>query len=128
MYELARVHHNRDFLTVTEGIFDALRMLTYGYAAVALLGKAMSVEQATLLGGLGFKEIVLCLDSDAISEAFKAAIRLSDYFDGRISVVELHTKDPDKTPQWEMAKRLDNRVNTGKIGSLKARIDKLGRF
>ena len=52
-------------LIIVEGIFDSLHAIAEGMTnVIALGGSSISNKQINLIASLGFKEIILCLDSD----------------------------------------------------------------
>jgi hypothetical protein len=51
-------------LVVVEGITDAIRLWSWGYNAVALLGKNISLSHTNLLNRHRAREIVICFDGD----------------------------------------------------------------
>ena len=100
-----------DFVVVTEGAFDAMRV---GRCAVAGFGKGLSETQIEILRSC-WKVVILLLDPDAESDQEKLRIRLegSGPF-GRTSstgvkVVSMHLtgyKDAGETPKRELSRQI----------------------
>jgi len=96
-YDEAKKH---DTIVVTEGIFDAF---SCGRNAVAIFGKKISDKQVELLGKTKAKEIVICLDSDAVDCAHYAAKKLAHLKKVKILILspdegdanDLHGKMPE---------------------------------
>lgn len=103
---------SRDELTslyICEGLFDALRLESLGYAAVAILGASLSAEQTKLICSLSLKmkealHVYLFLDNDnagiiAAENAIKSLLKSSDPGALELSILHdtntLSKVDPD---------------------------------
>lgn len=103
---------SRDELTslyICEGLLDALRLESLGYAAVAILGASLSAEQTKLICSLSLKmkealHVYLFLDNDnagiiATENAIKSLLKLSDPGSLELSILhDVNTSskvDPD---------------------------------
>ena len=84
-----------DIVILTEGIFDALRLVNFGYNSMAILGKTLSNQQKKLLLKTKIKEVVFCLDNDAYEDMVREAELLSKVFDGKVSIIQLGETDKD---------------------------------
>lgn len=94
-YEHAKT---RPIIFITEGIFDAARLKTYGAGAVSIFGTALQPEQVYLLDKTKAKEIVLCLDNGVKEEILADAVKTLSMFLTRgqeISVMRIQKKDGD---------------------------------
>jgi len=58
-------------LYLCEGAFDAIAINKLGFSAGVLLGTNLSHDQVKKIKIFGFKEVVVCLDGDALVKAFK---------------------------------------------------------
>jgi hypothetical protein len=65
-------------VVLCEGVFDALSFQSAKINAVAIMGKSISTEQLLLLKESMFHTIIVALDGDAIVEAEKLLIKLSN--------------------------------------------------
>jgi len=87
----------RKYIIIVEGVFDALRLVFFGYPAVAILGKTLSEFQRHLLINSNAKEVIFCLDKDAVDKMLEQAAELKNVFGGIVSYIDLKKfKDPDK--------------------------------
>jgi len=84
---------------VCEGIFDAARLISWGYQAVCTFGTNMSEYQAYLLSRIQSSEIVLCYDNGAEDKA-KTAIKLLNQhcYEKELTrmFLDIEDIDPDK--------------------------------
>lgn len=60
-----------------EGTFDAISVNKLGFSSAVLLGTVLSKEQMVKLEKWGFKDVVVCLDGDALDKATKMYDNLS---------------------------------------------------
>jgi DNA primase len=107
-------------IILCEGVFDAI---TIKRNAIPLLGKFPSKQLVEKIVRIGFNNIVISLDNDAINEALKAA----EYFrKNGINVRMMYLKDKDasemgydnfydeltKTTQFGIEELLLNKINS----------------
>lgn len=86
-----RVSMREGPVLICEGIFDAISIWRSGGVGVALLGKSLSGLQAELLKSLK-RELIICLDGDAIESAKELSLKLD-----RASILRIpDSKDPDE--------------------------------
>lgn len=64
VWGLDQLSDDRTTLYLTEGIFEAARLLSTKHNAVAILGSCPPLKTITQLYGLGFKRLVWCGDND----------------------------------------------------------------
>jgi len=94
-------------IILCEGIFDSIRLFTFGFNSVTLFGTNISAAQIDLLNQLNPPEVIVCLDEDATtlklnkkgkwsSKAYKLARVLCKSFFGDVSVMRLEKGDPDE--------------------------------
>jgi len=110
-----------DYVLVTEGIFDAVRMWDYDYHnTVAILGSKISEYQAYLLSALAPEEIILMLDSDVKeNDLEKNKSVILDFFGGALSVIQLESGDPNDIVDLDVMNELFRNkqiITTFKIG------------
>jgi len=104
-----------------EGIFDAARLLSYGYQATCSFSTSVKEIQAYLLSQLNTKEIVVFFDYGADDDAYAVAKLISKYCESRdikVSLVKV-TKlkaDPDNLSEKEVSFFLKRRkiISRGK--------------
>jgi 5S rRNA maturation endonuclease (ribonuclease M5) len=99
-----KLMHDRQYksIVVVEGPRDALRLLSYGIPAVALLGtQSWSKRKAHLLELSGAETVVLCLDGDCAGKAAEEKIlpTLTNLLN--VEVFSLRGKD---SPYWQFRK------------------------
>lgn len=128
---------NEDILFLVEGITDVIRLVHYGYASCALLGKNISYEQVYLLHKHKCKEIVICYDGDVpikqiIDKNTKTKVRgIIDYTS--LLVENLHkklsfmiirdsSKDPDTLTKTEFDSLFEGRVGFKELARVKKRL------
>lgn len=88
-------------MVVVEDWVSAEKLSRLGYPTAALLGTNLSFDVAReLRDRLGVKELVVCLDFDALSKAAQLKRELGLVFD-KITIQVL-TKDPKDTPEQEL--------------------------
>jgi hypothetical protein len=59
------VRQDAETLFITEGIFDAVKIINAGYSAIAMLGNAGSPAVKQYLEALPYKRIAICDDDEA---------------------------------------------------------------
>ena len=72
-------------LIISEGVFDVLNLVKYGYNSVATFGKKISDSQISLLEKKGVRDVILMYDADAISKTKDVFLRLQGHFDVKIA-------------------------------------------
>jgi len=120
------------YVIVVEGVFDALRLVTYGYPAVCAFGAHVSDNQANLLIDMA-TEIVLCFDPDTFERqdrlgttaTFKAAKLLAENGASKISYVIVPRKDPDETPKALFNEAFASRISISELGSIRGRLRRM---
>lgn len=87
----------RKHLIAVEGMFDAIRLISFGFYSIANFGKRMTNKQISLLSKLKPKSITFLYDDGAISDAHADAWRTKQRLRYMpISVAELNVgEDPD---------------------------------
>lgn len=105
-------------IVLVEGFFDAMRLASYGYPAVALLGNKISVYQCSLLNRcLNLNEVILSLDHDtqfkrekeSSTAESRALDKLISFMTCRVSVVRIAHDDPDKNGREEYQEKFISR-------------------
>jgi DNA primase len=71
-----------DHVLVVEGPFDVLGATQAGFAAVAIMGKTISLRQVSLIRSLGASRITVLLDPEAYRESTEVARRLGEMVPG----------------------------------------------
>ena len=66
------------YILTTEGPLDTIWLDKFGYPSVALLGVTLSEYQSMLLRNTNIRELILCLDNDAVGQTNTKAMRESD--------------------------------------------------
>jgi DNA primase len=116
-------------LVVVEGIFDFVRMFSYGYWCVALLKSHLSASQAVLLNNSRFKTITFLLDGDVTDEEYKRKLHNINLIDSkrvRIARIPNEDNDPDKLTPLETAILLrDATEKLNKISELRKKAERL---
>jgi hypothetical protein len=98
-------------LVVVEGIFDCLRLTTYGYPAIALLGSFLSKNQAILLSDISFDKIIFMLDGEVKIDNYWKQLRNFTYISGKevlFAPIKEDKKDPDLLSKQEVIELLTN--------------------
>jgi DNA primase len=90
-------------VVVMEGVFDVLR---FPQNAVALFGKAMSVQQKLKLVST-WKEVIVMLDSDAGESAYRIQKELSPFVN--CTVAKLSNGDPADNRKSDLVRALEER-------------------
>ena len=100
-----------DYVIVTEGVFDVIRLKEYGYEACCSFGTSMTEAQANNLKQ--FKTVYLMYDGDTAGQ-----IATSHFFEkyshkmNRVMICELPKgKDPDKCTKNEIEASFDNAMH-----------------
>jgi DNA primase len=109
LFNLHRVTH-AEHLVLVEGYWSVFRLHALDVAAVALMGRTLSVEQETLLIGSGVRMLTLMLDGDRPGReaADQLLPRLADRFFVR-SVRLPDQEKPDTVPEQFLLEVLCNR-------------------
>ncbi len=87
-----------EVMILVEGITDVIRLIQYGYPAMALLGKEISDNRIYLIEKLYAKEIVLIFDGDVnVEDVLERAEKLAKNTSKKITIafIEDPVKDPD---------------------------------
>lgn len=116
-------------LVVVEGIFDCLRLQTYGYPSVALLGSFLSKNQAILLNGISFDNIIFMLDGDVKINHYWKQLRNFIYIDGKkvlFAPIKNNNKDPDLLSKQEVTDLIENgTISASKEDRLREKLSKI---
>ena len=104
----------RAAVMLTEGIFDAARLLSYGFQATCSFSTGLADYQAYLLAQLKPKEIIVFYDYNTEKESQRAANTIKKYCDPnttKISIVTLTKRDadPDELTEREVTYFLSKR-------------------
>lgn len=93
--------YGQEKLVVVEDWVSAEKLASIGVSAAALLGTNLSFATAEeLKDTLGVKELVVCLDFDALAKAVDLRRELSLVFD--VITIQVLKKDPKDTPVEEL--------------------------
>lgn len=103
---LSRLLYNYNHVTranivfITEGIFDAARLIERDFSAVCVFGVNLSTQQALLLNDLPAQELVVCLDAgtftDEKSPAYKMLEKLKRFCGSKkLSVLDIDVPNAD---------------------------------
>lgn len=110
LYRIDTWYRDYDSIILVEGIFDYMRMLSYGYRfTVPLFGKVLSDYQIKDLINMKIKKMYLMLDKDATEDAIEIGIKNMRLFD--IYVCKLKSKDPDEASIDEIDNSINNPVH-----------------
>lgn len=92
VWGLDNIQNHNGTLFVTEGVFEAARLLSLGYDAVAILTSCPPQITITNLYGLGYDRLVWCGDNDHAGRTSKVIKMVDDvlHFDVDLDDVE-HT-------------------------------------
>ena len=90
---------------VVEGVFDSIRMWSYGYPNVAIFGAELREAQARLLQQKKPPEVTFLLDSGTSAAATRSAIRYLSRFP-IVKVASLDGGDPDDSGRKAIATAL----------------------
>jgi len=112
--ELFNLHRARElavekglhYVVVVEGIWGTIRLHTLGRPTVALLGTAMSPDQAELIAAAGFKRAILLLDGDEAGRKAAPEVAHAIARHRYVHVVEL----PDGVKPDDMDEALVNQL------------------
>jgi 5S rRNA maturation endonuclease (ribonuclease M5) len=122
-------------LIITEGIFDAARLLSYGFQATCVFNTTVSEIQAYLISQLPTKEIIIFFDYGADELAFKAAKLIAKYCETKetkVSIVSVRKvdADPDKLSEKEVMNILNKRrtLRKGDTDELLRKFDELAKL
>lgn len=100
VWGLDNIQHYNGTLFVTEGVFEAARILSLGYDAIAILSSCPPKQTITQLYGLGFEKLIWCGDNDKAGRRSKV-IKMVDgvmFFD----------VDLDEVGESELLERLND--------------------
>ena len=121
--------HEGASIVVVEGIFDCLRLQTYGYHTVALLGSFLSKNQAILLNQMKFENIIFMLDGDVEEKLYWKQLRNFCYIEGKkvlFAPIREKELDPDKLSKQEVREILENgTIHAVETNRLRKRISKI---
>lgn len=98
---------------VTEGIFDAARLISWGLPAVCVFGTDVSEEQHSHLADIDKEEVCFCFDNGAAGNAKLEAGHLAKMVgDKDISVMKIEQEgvDPDELEQDQFIEYFENRA------------------
>jgi len=97
-------------LILVEGVFDALRLISYGFEATAMFGAKISYEQVKRLCEADAVEVVLAYDGDEAGEraSLKAYNLLSPYFKVR------HIQFPEGRDPGNCSKKIWTKLFLGR--------------
>lgn len=90
---------------LVEGVFDAMRLWSYGHQAVAYFGSEMKPPQVALLHRRAIREVVAMPDNDAIQKAHGWIAKLIPEFD-TVKIATLRSGDPDDAGVAEVERAL----------------------
>jgi hypothetical protein len=83
-----------DFVFITEGVFDACRLIQFGLKAVCVFGVHPSEVQCELLSNLEADEYAICFDNGAYDKMLDFKEKLMPFLnDCRVSIVDINEKD-----------------------------------
>ena len=82
-------------VVVVEGVFDAIRLTSLGFHAVATFGKSLSPAQLSLVRRLRPSSITVLYDSGAVAEAYHDAAKVKRVTSTTVLVGTLDEGDPD---------------------------------
>jgi DNA primase len=123
--------YDNEFVIVVEGIFDCLRLQSYGFPCVALLGSFLSKNQAILLNQISYEKVIFMLDGDVDIEKYWKQLRNFRYISGKnviFAPISDRAKDPDLLSIEEVNEILDHgtvpATETGLMGINLSRIKK----
>jgi len=64
LFNFDSVEKNTDFIIITEGARDSMKLWQLGYQTVSILGTSMSADQIKLIAQLNPKKVLVMLDGD----------------------------------------------------------------
>lgn len=118
---------------VTEGIFDAARIMSWGLPAVCVFGTDVSEEQHSHLADMDKEEVCFCFDHGAGGTATLEAghlAKLSGEKDVSVMTIEKDGADPDDLTQGKFIEYFEGRqvyVGGDKASSLLKKMSNLKR-
>jgi DNA primase len=117
LYNYNKIKIYEPVVVIVEGVMDMIRVISFGYNAVAKLGGFLSDEQCKLLSDKDVGEFVYMPDSDVSERNIIESIdRLKKFCDSDISYVKLKNGDPDDIrSKKEMIRILNHRIRKNKI-------------
>lgn len=113
LYNYNEVKDSPEPIFVTEGIFDAARLISWGYNAVCTFGTNMSEYQAYLLSRTRSDEIVMLYDNGAENKAKTAVKLLAQHcYEKEITRVHIPIEkaDPDMISEEQLLKFYERRT------------------
>ena len=88
---------------LVEDSVSAIKLSAYGYNAVALLSTNVNLAKIRLIQDAGAKQIIIALDADATSTAFKIAKDYGLAFDyAKVRIMRQDPKDTDPEEFYEL--------------------------
>jgi hypothetical protein len=129
--------HGKNFTFVTEGIFDAARIMSWNLHGVCVFGANMSPEQASIFADLekfneGPDEVVICFDNGAEKKARSAALKIDGFVgdDLYVSVMDIEKEgaDPDEITKDEFLDYFSNRSFVSKKNDVEKASEKMKRI
>ena len=114
--EVLEYGKENDYVIITEGPFDAMRLFSWGYNAVAVLGLNLATfKRSKILEN--FSKVYVCLDNDSKEDGSnpgqEAAAKMVDSLVGNVSVLNVvlpKGKDPDDCTQDEFESYLKSAI------------------
>lgn len=103
------------YIFITEGIFDAARLIERELYATCIFGVNISLDQVFLLYSTKADEIVVCLDEGTEKASLKVAQTLRKYINNkRISIMQLDVEgsDPDNLSEPDFERCFSKRLVT----------------
>ncbi len=113
LYNYNEIKDSPEPLFVTEGIFDAARLTSWGYNAVCTFGTNMSEYQAYLLSRTRAEEICMLYDNGADDKAKTAIKMLAQHcYEKELTRISITTEDadPDDISEDEFLNFYDRRT------------------
>lgn len=107
-----------EIMILVEGITDVIRLIQYGYPAMALLGKEISDNRIYLIEKLYAKEIVLIFDGDVSErDVLERAEKLDKNISKKVTIAFIDNpfKDPDDLSFEEFTALYKNKETVSKF-------------
>lgn len=111
-------------VVVVEGVFDAMRLWSWGHQAVATLHLGVSDRQALLLERCGSRPVILMPDASAVLDWAKQAPRLIHRLPSLL-LASLPAGDPDSSTQMTVLHSLRGSVPASGITSFILQLQRL---
>jgi len=101
-----------DYVFLTEGILDAIKLSLFGVPSVAILGSLLSDNQARMLISK-FNKVFILFDGDKAGRdgSYKAQEKLSPFVD--VLNIKLRYGDPNDLKYWEFKEMKDFLIKMG---------------